>query len=346
MPRKVALFTGHRAEEGHINAIASGIHKDPRLAWFLIDGPLGEHPNTLSGTAKAIGASVIETSKALDVTRPDVLIAYGDRPETFAAVIAASQMCIPVAHVEGGDWTEGGCTDDNVRHAVTKLAHLHFATHLQAANRLTAMGESPDRIWVVGLPILDEPRCTAPGELSRRYGLDLDRPVLVFCQHPTPTENDASAALDALTMANHWLAAQVICLAPNGDPGSDEISRAVHRSMFFVYENLPRDDYHGLLAIASAVVGNSSAGLKEAPAFSCPCVNVGKRQRGRERGDNVIDVDHNAGAIYRAITRAIAWRQEGVQFTSPYSSRNAGKLIADVLATVDLENLLIKRIAA
>ena len=141
-------------------------------------------------TANAIGSGVLSATKALYEIRPDMMVIYGDRFEAFAAVIAATQMNIPTAHIEGGDLTEGGALDDSVRHSVTKLAHLHFTTNDQASNRVLGMGEEPWRVHTVGLPAIDMIKAgnyAAPDEVAERLGLDLRKPIIIFTQHAVTT---------------------------------------------------------------------------------------------------------------------------------------------------------------
>jgi UDP-N-acetylglucosamine 2-epimerase (non-hydrolysing)/GDP/UDP-N,N'-diacetylbacillosamine 2-epimerase (hydrolysing) len=254
-------------------------------------------------TAQAIGSGVQAISMALDRLKPDIVVVYADRFEGFSAVIAASQMNIPTAHIEGGDLTEGGALDDSVRHAMTKLAHLHFTTNQQASNRILAMGEEPWRVHTVGFPAIDlisEGRFASAKEVVEKLGLDLSRPVMLFTQHSVSTEySRAAEQLAPSLVAIERLAAegvQTILTYPNNDAGGQAI---IEQLEIFgeagvpgtqVCRSLGRHLYHGVLALARdqslriACVGNSSSGLKETPAFACPTVNIGSRQEGRLRG--------------------------------------------------------------
>src|ERR1019366_9152825 len=230
--RKIAVFTGNRAEYGLQYPILRAIAADPRLEYFLFAG--GAHlqqdygktlaeieadgfhvhgqvdiqmdQDRLFGTAQAIGAGILSLSRHLDELRPDFLVVYADRFESFAAVIAGTQMNVPTVHIEGGDYTEGGALDDSVRHAMTKLAHLHFTTNAHAAERLRRLGEEPWRIFNVGYPALDLIAAglyASPAEVAGSLGLDVARPVVLFCQHSVTTEfeqaaDQVSPSLDAL----------------------------------------------------------------------------------------------------------------------------------------------------
>src|SRR5215470_1577688 len=232
MKRVVAVFTGNRAEYGlqypilraiaaseklDYRLIVSGAHLDPQFGRTLdeirADGftihaevKIDMEADTLTATARAIGSGVVSMSQALEKIRPDMLVVYADRFEGFAAIIAGTQMNVPTAHVEGGDLTEGGALDDSVRHAMTKLAHLHFTTNAQATNRILAMGEEPWRVHTVGFPAIDLIQVgnfASQGEVSARLGLDPHRPIVVFTQHSVTTEFEQ--ALDQVKPALHAL---------------------------------------------------------------------------------------------------------------------------------------------
>lgn len=384
--RHIAVFTGNRSEYGLQVPILRAIEQDPRLEYRLLvagahlkdelgrtlteiegDGfriaarvDMNVPDDGLSATAKAIGLGVTRLSQILEEIQPDVLLIYGDRFEAFAAAIAASQMGIPTAHLEGGDYTEGGALDDSVRHAITKLAHLHFTTNDAAAQRVRRLGEEEWRIFNVGYPALDliaAGQFAAPDEVYRRFHLDRDRPILIFTQHSIATEFERAAeqirpSLQALETAGRQWGCQVIITYANDDAGGCRIAAQIEtfaaRDLPFVqvHRSLGRHFYHGVLNLASACVGNSSSGIKETPALGCPCVNIGSRQNGRLRAENVIDVDYNAADIERAIGRCLfdeAFRQAARTCSNPYGSGQAGRRIAEILATVRLNRSLIQK---
>src|SRR6266545_6152124 len=239
--------------------------------------------DTLFATAQAIGSAVLSLSAILDELRPDFLVVYADRYEGFAAMITGTQMNIPTAHIEGGDYTEGGALDDSVRHAMTKLAHLHFATNQQAVERIQRMGEESWRVLNVGFPALDLVAAglfATPEEVVERYGLDPQRPIIVFCQHSVTTEFDLAAeqvrpSLEALEeVAREGY--QVILTYPNNDAGGRRIISVLEQFATSGVPNvqcarsLGRYYFHGVLNLIGRVgrgafVGNSSAGIKETP---------------------------------------------------------------------------------
>lgn len=384
--RTIAVFTGNRAEYGLQVPILRAIAADPRLTYqLLVSGAhlkedfgrtLGEIEadgftihrevridmggDSLQMTAQAIGTGVVNLSAVLGEDPPDFLVVYADRFESFAAMIAGTQMGIPTAHLEGGDYTEGGALDDSVRHAMTKLAHLHFTTNEQAADRVRRMGEEPWRIHNVGLPSLDLVAAgdyPAPEDVYRRFGLDPARPILVFTQHSVATEFDQAAeqvrpSIAALEHAAREWGCQVIVTYPNDDAGGRRIMRELeqleerHVPSVQVHRSLGRLLYHGVLNVATACLGNSSSGIKETPAFHCACIDIGPRQQGRLRATNVIQVPYDAAAIKEAIWRCLhddAFRSELRACANPYLAGNAGRRIADVLASTPIDARLIQK---
>lgn len=390
--RKIAIFTGNRAEYGLQYPILKAVEAHPELDYSLLvsgahldenfGGTLEEikndgfridaeikiesgHEDDWTVTAKAIGSGVLSISAALERIAPDIVVVYADRFEGFAAVIAATQMNIPTAHIEGGDLTEGGALDDSVRHAMTKLCHLHFTTNRQASNRVLAMGEESWRVHTVGLPAIDlisVGHFASSREVAERLDLELDRPILLCTQHPVTTEFEQAAdqirpLLDA-TIALAEGGTQIILTYPNNDAGSQAIVAELaevsqrHIKGIQVHRSLGRHLYHGVLALATdptiriACVGNSSSGIKETSAFGCPTVNIGSRQEGRLRGDNVINVRYDKDDIISAIDRSLndsAFRQMCHKCENPYYMGDAGGKIASVLATVPLNQTLIRK---
>jgi UDP-N-acetylglucosamine 2-epimerase (non-hydrolysing)/GDP/UDP-N,N'-diacetylbacillosamine 2-epimerase (hydrolysing) len=389
--RTIAVFTGNRAEYGLQFPILKAIEAHPELDYRLIvsgahlDADFGRTlaeidadgftvheevkidmaADTLFATAQAIGSGIVAMSRALDRIRPDLLVVYADRFEGFAAVVAGTQMNVPTAHVEGGDVTEGGALDDSIRHAMTKLAHLHFTTNHQATNRVLAMGEEPWRVHTVGFPAIDliqDGNFARAADVVERLGLDVERPVVLFTQHSVTTEFDRAAdqvvpSLEALRR----LAAdgvQVVATYPNNDAGGRRIIAeldalaAEARPGIIVRRSLGRWLYHGVLALARdpaarvACVGNSSSGLKETPAFLCPTVNIGSRQLGRLRAENVIDADYDAAAIEAAVRTCLfddMFRAACRTIVNPYGLGDAGRKVAEVLATVPLDGALLRK---
>lgn len=389
--RTIAIFTGNRAEYGlqypilkavaahpklDYRLIVSGAHLDPHFGrtleeiekdGFRVDAEvkIAMDADSLFATAQAIGSGILSISQVLADIRPDMMVVYADRFEGLAAVVAASQMNIPTAHIEGGDLTEGGALDDSVRHAMTKLSHLHFTTNQQASNRILAMGEEAWRVHTVGFPAIDlisEGRFAKPDEIRERLDIDLTLPVVLFTQHSVTTEFDLAAnQVRPSLMAMEQLAeqgVQVILTYPNNDAGGriiiEHLESIRTRSIpnIQLHRSLGRHLYHGVLALARdpsvrvACVGNSSSGIKETPAFGCPTVNIGSRQEGRLRGDNVVDVTYDCDGIRRAVHQCLyddSFRQNCAKTENPYYLGDAGRKIADILADVSLDSALIRK---
>jgi UDP-hydrolysing UDP-N-acetyl-D-glucosamine 2-epimerase len=389
--RVIAVFTGNRAEYGLQFPILKAIDQHPELEYRLIvsgahldqnfgrtlqeiedDGftihaevRIDMAADNLDATAQAIGSGAMSMGKALTEIRPDILIVYADRFEGFAAVIAGTQMNVPTAHIEGGDLTEGGALDDSVRHAMTKLAHIHFTTNQQASNRILAMGEEKWRVHTVGFPAIDliaDGNFATAEELKALYSLDFSKPIILFTQHSVTTEfNQAKVQTSSVFDALRQLAAtgsQIIVTYPNNDAGGqaiiEELKNLEKENIpgIQIHRSLGRYNYHGVLALARlsenqiVCAGNSSSGIKETPAFGCPTVNIGSRQNGRLRAENVIDSDYDSESIIAAVTRCL----DEARFQSicqncdnPYGIGDAGAKIANILASVDLGTALIRK---
>ena len=291
------------------------------------------------------------------------MVVYADRFEGFSAVVASTQMNIPTAHIEGGDLTEGGALDDSIRHAITKLSHIHFTTNKQATNRILGMGEER-RVHTVGFPAIDlilENNYAFPSELKERLNIDLNKPIIIFTQHSVTTQFDKAKnqilpsleVLKELADKNF----QIIITYPNNDAGGKQIIKSINNffkkdiSNIQIHISLGRYLYHGLLALAKlenskvVCVGNSSSGIKETPAFSCPTVNIGSRQKGRLRGENVIDVPYEKSKIIEAINLSLtdSFKKKCQSTTNPYWISEAGPKIADILSKTKINQKLITK---
>ena len=391
MKRKIAIFTGNRAEYGlqfpilkavkeheelEYKLLVSGAHLDKNFGNTLKeinkDGfevheeiKIEMDAASLTSTVNAIGSGVLSIGEALQRIRPDIMVVYADRFEGFAAIIASSQMNIPTAHIEGGDLTEGGALDDSVRHAMTKLAHLHFTTNEQASNRLLAMGEEPWRVHTAGLPAIDlisEGNFANPLEIEEMLKIDVNKPIVLFTQHSVTTEFDKAYEQVSLSLlaikelVNKGI--QCIVTYPNNDAGGKQIIQKINelenecQKNLIIRRSLGRYMYHGILALARdkslniLCIGNSSSGIKETPAFGCPTINIGSRQNGRLRANNVLDVDYDEKAIINAVEKCFSddsFRHQCFNCENPYYVGGAGKKISGVLSSVELGQKLIRK---
>ena len=304
----------------------------------------GETPVTM---AKSTGLGLLELPSIFERLAPDIVLTVGDRFETMATTLAAAYMNLPIAHTMGGEVS--GTIDESIRHAVTKFAHLHFPASEAARQRIIRLGEIPDNVFMVGCPRIDLVAQVLKQDADRLNGeltqegvgdeIDLSKPFLLVTQHPVTTEYGAGedqivATLEAVRATD----LPAIALWPNADAGSEDIARGMRKwrekglagNMRF-FKNLPIETYTGLMARTACLVGNSSSGIREGAFIGTPVVNVGTRQAGRERGQNVADVPHDSEAIRQAILRQV---QHGRYEADPlYGDGAAGPRIADILAT-------------
>ena len=323
---------------------ADGFRPDARVHMIIE----GDTPVTM---AKSTGLGLLELPTIFDQLKPDMVITVGDRFETMATAIAAAYMNIPLAHTMGGEVT--GTIDESIRHAVTKLAHIHFPANQQAAERIIRMGEDPETVYVVGCPRIDVVAEIAQndGSLTERAWLEyegvggqinLDEPFLLVAQHPVTTEyGQGEHQITETLRALHQLRIPTIMLWPNVDAGSEDVSRGMrkfrehhrHDHIRF-YKNFPVETYVRLMVRCACMVGNSSAPIREGAFLGVPAVNVGTRQMGRERGRNVKDVAYDREHILDAIQKQL--RNGRYPAEQIYGDGHAGERIAGVLATCPL----------
>jgi UDP-hydrolysing UDP-N-acetyl-D-glucosamine 2-epimerase len=308
--------------------------------------------STDAGMAKTLGMAILGLADALTAWRPDILLLIADRYEMLAPAATALALRIPVAHIEGGEVSQGAI-DDHVRNALTKLAHLHFTSTETARLRVIAMGEEPWRVHRAGAPSLDHLRRSQlldRAALELRLGLKLVAPTLLAAWHPVTILRDTNAEADAFFAAMAAAPGQIIFVYPNADAGCYAlIDRAqalvATRAQSHIFVNLDAVTYWSLLKQVDVLVGNSSSGIMEAASFALPVVNVGMRQQGRERARNVIDALADRDAILGAIARALSpeFRTGLAGVANPYGDGTAAHTITRVLQQVSLDGLLIKQ---
>ncbi len=308
--------------------------------------------DTDTGMAKTIGIAILTLADALTSWRPDLLLLIADRYEMLAPACTALALRIPMAHIEGGEVSQGAI-DDHVRNALTKLAHIHFTSTDTARRRVIAMGEEPWRVHRAGAPSLDHLRCStllSRTALEARLGVSLIAPAILAAWHPVTILRDTNTEADALFAALAQAPGQLLLVYPNADAGSHALiertqALAATRPQTYLFVNLDAVTYWSLLGQVDAIVGNSSSGIMEAASFALPAVNIGMRQQGRERARNILDVPADTGAILDAIERALspAFRAGLRGMVNPYGDGTAATTIVEVLATVPLEGLLIKQ---
>lgn len=307
----------------------------------------GENPITM---AKTTGIGLLELPTILNDLKPDIVLTVADRYETIATAISASYMNIPVAHIQGGEVS--GSIDEKVRHAVTKLSNFHFVSNENCAKRVIQMGEAPETVFVTGCPSIDLAaevlkRPELDFDLFTKYGgvgnvLEMKNGYIIVVQHPVTTEYDyVFEQINETLSAIYESGMPTLWFWPNVDAGSDKASKAIRmfREKFrldFVhfFKNMPPGDFLKLLYNAKCIVGNSSVGIRESSFLGVPAVNIGTRQSGRERGKNVTDVN----CAKKEIEVAIAEQLRHGHYPSEciYGDGNAGKKIADILASIEI----------
>lgn len=315
-----------------------GFEIDARL-YMLIEG---ETPGTM---AKSTGVGLMELPTIFDKLKPDIVLTVGDRFETMATTLAAAYMNIPIAHCMGGEVS--GTIDESIRHAVTKFSHIHFPASKDAAIRIAKLGERDEDIHLVGCPRMDlvSEILAGPQDIDSeifREGVgevfDINQPFVLVSQHPVTTEFGAAEAQIFETLsAVHKAGLPAIVLWPNSDAGSEDISRGIRKwrengysNRMHFFKNLPTEVYIQLMFKTACLVGNSSSGIREGAFIGTPVVNIGSRQDMRERGNNVINVEHGAKDIYDAIMEQV---QHGPYGHEPiYGDGSAGNQIADILS--------------
>ncbi|WP_232463443.1 UDP-N-acetylglucosamine 2-epimerase [Tumebacillus avium] len=315
--------------------------------------------NADSDTARVKGLAIQLQGMVQTVTRvrPDFLLVLGDREESMTTALVGAYLNIPVVHIAGGDRVVGN-VDDQVRHAVTKLAHLHCATNEESAERIRRLGEQDFRVHNTGNPGLDRilqvPELT-DAELSERLGFEIQagEPLILVIQHVISTEIDEAYFQMKQTMeAVQRLGIKTVLSYPNTDAGGQQMIKAIqeyqHLPNLFAAKNIPRLEFINIMRKAGCMLGNSSAGILEAPLLKLPVINVGNRQKGRLHAENVQFVPHDMEQICAAVHRALfdeTYRATVAACSNPYGDGRSSQRIADLIATVDInENLLIKDI--
>lgn len=378
--RRICVLTGTRAEYGLLYWLIRSLHEDPDVELKLLvtgmhlspefgltvrqieqDGfPIADRvemilsSDTPQGIAKSIGLGTIGFADSFKHIQPDILVVLGDRFEVLAAAQAAMTARIPIAHIHGGESTFG-LIDEAIRHAVTKMSHLHFVATETYGRRVIQMGEQPDRVFVYGTPGLDHlahMEWMSREELSESLGLQLGSPLFLVTYHPVTLEDGSTEAMEALfTALDGFPDASIIFTYPNADTGGRVLIEMIEsyaarnpgRAKGVV--SLGQRRYLSAMRLADVVIGNSSSGLTEGPALRRPTVNLGERQDGRLKSDSVTDCAETSAEIVAAIHRALSPEMRGVlaTMTPVYGEGGASAKIAEALKTHPLDGLIKKR---
>jgi len=379
--KKIVYITGTRADYGLMRSTLRSIEKQHNLDLSLI--VTGMHlshefgysmqeierdnfkiaakipalfdQDTGSAMVKSYGRFIMGLADVLDDVNPNMMLLLGDRWETMAGAVVGAYMNKLVAHVAGGELS--GSIDEPNRHVITRFAHLHFVATEDYAQRLVKMGEERHRIYVVGAPGLDDiiiKNYYLPQIVERKFGLDINEPLLLVVQHPVVAEYEKAdeqmrITLKAVVKFRH----QTIVIYPNADAGGRRMIKVINEyenrfPFLHSYENLSREAFLGLMAVSTVMIGNSSCGLTEAPSFKLPAINIGTRQRGRLRAKNVIDVDYDVSEIVAAIKKALSreFTMKIKDCENPYGDGKTGLRIAHVLRKCKIDsNILQKKLA-
>jgi UDP-hydrolysing UDP-N-acetyl-D-glucosamine 2-epimerase len=380
--RKICVVTGARADYGllywllreietertlELQLAVTGMHLSPEFGLTVreieADGFLIAErvemllsSDTPVGVAKAIGLGVIGFADAFARLRPDILVVLGDRFEVLAAAQAALVARIPIAHLHGGETTKG-TFDEAIRHSITKMAHLHFVAAEPYRRRVIQLGEDPARVFNVGAPGLDHIRRTTlldRAAFERSIEFEMGQPTFLVTYHPaTLVERSAAdGARELLRALDRFETARVLFTRTNADTGGRAVNELLeayveaHPKRARLFTSLGQQRYLSALRLVDLVVGNSSSGVIEAPAFGVPTVNIGPRQEGRLRAASVIDSAEDADAIAAAIERAMSprFRAELEGMASPYGEGDTARRVVEVLLAVEIgEGLVMKR---
>jgi len=380
--RRICIVTGTRAEYGllywlmreiaddkdlTLQIIATAMHLEPafghtvdqiRSDGFVVDVevPMDLQRDDAVAIARATGRGITGLADAFERLQPDIVVLLGDRFETLAAATAAALMRIPVAHIHGGEISEGAI-DDAMRHAITKLSHLHFVAADEFRRRVMQMGEAPERVFTVGAPGLDHlVRRALPDRraIAERIGLALDRPLFLVTYHPaTLGESDPVTVLDELHAAlDRFPDAAIVFTKANADAGGRAINArlesyvAAHQDRAVLVASLGSELYLAALREAAVVIGNSSSGIIEAPAAGTPTVNIGIRQHGRPQSASIVNSADKRDAIETAIRRALEPAMIQVLASqSPAYGRagDASRRIFELLRNTPLDGILVKK---
>ena len=377
--RKIAVVTGTRAEYGLLYWVLQKIHGDPELVLQLVVSGMHLSPefgltvkdieadgfsisekvemllssDTEVGISTSIGLGVMGFAGAFSRLKPDILVLLGDRFEVLAAATAAMVARIPIAHIHGGESTEG-LIDEPIRHAVTKMSHVHFPAVDLYARRIRQMGEDPEKIFTLGAPGLDHIYLTPlpdRKDLQKELGIDLTKGVAVITYHPVTLEfSTAGQHMSNLLAAIRDRDLTLVFTYANADTGGRVINKMIEEFVknephAYAFPSLGQRRYLGLLQIADVMVGNSSSGIIEAPSFKLPAVNIGDRQRGRVRAANVIDCGVEHHEIAKALDQALSkeFRESLKGLANPYGGGQTSSQIVSMLKQIPLGEELLKK---
>ena len=377
MKKKIAITTGSRAEYGILRSLIHEINQNKNFELLLV--VTGSHLSKNHGmtikeiikdgikisskininpkgqesfdSATSMGKAVIEFAKFFKKSKPDINIILGDRYEMFASAIASYQMNIPNVHIHGGD--KSGGLDEYTRHAITKISNIHFTATKISSERIRKMGEKSTNIFHTGSLSIDEilnGSITKKQELEKKYKIKLNSQNILLIQHPVTTENkNAEKQISETLQAILKIKSDTIIIGPNADAGNKSIQKKIKEfskinKSVKVYDNIPREDFLGLLNNCDVLVGNSSSGIIEASLFKIPVVNIGIRQKNREHGPNVINVkEFSQNKIEIAIKKALSKNKTKLKISKIYGDQMVAKKMVSILEKINVDDQLMKK---
>ena len=381
MKRKICIVTGSRADYSHLywlmkeiqqdpslqlQVIATGMHLAPEFGntyqqiekdAFVIDAKIKMDlsDDSPAGVTKSMGAALTGFADVLKRLMPDILVILGDRYEMLVAAQAAMIARIPLAHIHGGEATEG-LIDESIRHSITKMAHLHFTAAAPYAKRVIQLGENPERVFNFGAPGLDyleKLQLLTQTELEKLAGVSLTRPLFLITYHPVTLEKESpkKAFEELLNAVDRFPLSKLIFTKSNSDTEGRVINQAIESYVeknprrAVVFTAMGQLNYLSTLKYADVILGNSSSGIIEAPILKTPTINLGQRQRGRLRSESIIDCEEKTEAIVAATHRALSpeFKTRAEVCVSPYLYGNVSGRIREVLKRADLSGLLMKK---
>ncbi len=379
--RKILVITGTRAEYGlmrwiiqylhddsdlELQIVATGMHLSPEFGLtfktiiedgFVINKKVEMllSSDTSIGLSKSMGLGMISFAEVYNDLNPDIILVLGDRFEIFAAVASAMVSRVPVAHIHGGEATEG-LIDEPIRHSITKMSHIHFTATEAYRNRVIQLGEQPDKVIYTGTPGLDnisKLKLYNKDEFEKSINFEIGDKCFLVTFHPVTLESGTSAYQfhELLKAIEEFKDFKVIFTLPNADTDGRIVIEKIQRYVSLnskkaiAFTSLGQIRYLSALKHVSMVIGNSSSGLTEVPSFKIPTINIGDRQKGRIKAQSVIDCLPLKEEIVKSISLGLSseFQEKLLSITNPYGSGGASKKIVEILKTIDLKNLLKKK---
>ena len=375
--RKIAVVTGTRAEYGYLKPLMQAIDKDKELelvpiitGMHLLSGfgntyklvekdfpqsvkiQMSLKGDNLKDMASYLSSGIENFSNYLSENPPDILVVLGDRSESLAAALTAMYLNIPIAHINGGD-VSGGTIDESIRHAITKIAHIHLAHTKENALRIEKMGEDKKRIFITGALTLDtilNKKLQTKERIFKKYKLNLNKTTFLVVHHPVTTLKDKGySEFKELFSALDELQKQTIMLYPNCDAGCKQFITLIEENnndYLHKFKNLLHEDYLSLMKSVDLMIGNSSSGIIETPSFKISVINIGNRQQGRERSDNILDVKPQKNEIIKAIGFIMnnkSFQKKAKKCVNKFGDGKASQKIVNILKKIQINDDLIQK---